>query len=162
MSTGAPHVYFDAVLHPHRSLPPNGFLILMIGVGVVSFVTGIAFLLMGAWPVFGFFGLDVALIYFAFRMNYRAARMVEHVRLTDTALEVERVHPSGKVERWTTEPAWVRADVAASPRGQAIRFKSRNERMDVGRFLSPEEQDSFTDAFRAALRRRIEGLATGA
>ena len=31
------------------------------------------FLLLGAWPVFGFFGLDVLLLYLAFRANYRAA-----------------------------------------------------------------------------------------
>ena len=90
-------LYLDAVLHPHRSLPPKGFLAVMIGVGAVSFCAGLAFLLMGAWPVFGFFGLDVALIYWAFRMNYRAGRMIEHVRLTDQVLDIRRVHPSGKV-----------------------------------------------------------------
>ena len=51
---------FSAVITPHRSLGSIGFLVLMIVFGGVSFVTGIAFLLMGAWPVFGFFGLDVA------------------------------------------------------------------------------------------------------
>ena len=63
---------FSAVLTPHRSLSATGFVIVMALVGGVSFAAGIAFLLMGAWPVFGFFGLDVLLIYLAFRANYRA------------------------------------------------------------------------------------------
>ena len=60
---------FRAVLHPHRSLGPRGFLILMLAIGGISFVTGMVFLSMGAWPVFGFFGLDVLLVYVAFKLN---------------------------------------------------------------------------------------------
>ena len=62
---------FSAMITPHRSLGRVGFLVLMAVFGAVSFVAGIAFLLMGAWPVFGFFGLDVVLLYWAFRLNYR-------------------------------------------------------------------------------------------
>ena len=75
MPTQAQPDSYQAVLTPHRSLGPRGFLILMSAVATVSFVAGFAFLLMGAWPVFGFFGLDVALVYLAFKLNYRAARL---------------------------------------------------------------------------------------
>src|SRR5712671_3378683 len=92
------HVHFDAVLQPHRSLSPTGFWILMAAVTGLSFAAGIAFLLMGAWPIFGFFGLDVALLYLAFRLNYRSGRLVETVRLTDRQLTVRRLHPGGKVQ----------------------------------------------------------------
>ncbi len=47
---------FHAVLTPYRSLGPSGFLVLMIALGAMSFVTGIVFLVAGAWPVLGFFG----------------------------------------------------------------------------------------------------------
>ena len=59
-------VYFDAVLHPHRSLGPRGFAILMGALGALSLISGIVFLSAGAWPVFGFFGLDVLIMYIAF------------------------------------------------------------------------------------------------
>ena len=68
------------MITPHRSLPNVGFLVLMIAVGVVSFVAGMFFLMLGAWPVFGFFGLDVLLIYWAFRINYARAAAYELVR----------------------------------------------------------------------------------
>jgi len=152
------HVFFDAVLHPHRSLPPKGFLVVMIAVGVVSFFAGGAFLLMGAWPVFGFFGLDVALIYLAFRMNYRAGRMIEHVRLTDKALTIERVHPSGRVQTWQLEPTWAQARMTVSARGRTLRLRSRDVWVEVGKFLPEEERESFADAFAAAQTRRRDGM----
>ena len=93
---------FRAVLYPHRSLGPTGFLILMSAIGGVSFVTGMAFLLKGAWPVFGFFGLDVALIYAAFKLNYRSGRLYETVELTPEALTVTRVHPVRQSRRAST------------------------------------------------------------
>ena len=65
---------FSAVITPHRSLGRVGFLVLMALFGGVSFVAGMVFLLIGAWPVFGFLGLDVLLVYWAFRLNYRAPR----------------------------------------------------------------------------------------
>ncbi|MGD1933320.1 MAG: DUF2244 domain-containing protein [Candidatus Phaeomarinobacter sp.] len=152
------HVFFDAVLHPHRSLPPKGFLAVMMLIGVISFVAGGAFLLMGAWPVFGFFGLDVALIYLAFRMTYRAGRMVEHVRLTDKALTIERVHPSGRVQSWRLEPTWAQARMTVSARGRTLRLKSRDVWVEVGKFLPEEERESFADAFSAAQARRRDGM----
>lgn len=159
MSTSEPdHVYFDAVLHPHRSLPPKGFLAVMIVVGLISFVAGGAFLLMGAWPVFGFFGLDAALIYFAFRMNYRSGRMYEHVRLTDTELAIERVHPSGKTQRWLFEPTWAQAGMTQTARGRALRLRVRRDWVELGSFLPEEERESFADAFTRAQARRRDGM----
>eukprot|EP01031_Cornospumella_fuschlensis_P049526 gene49526-60638_t len=64
---------FAATLAPHRSLSQRGFLLVMLVIGGISFASGAVFLAMGAWPVFGFFGLDVVLIYWAFRANFRAA-----------------------------------------------------------------------------------------
>src|ERR1700754_4032619 len=73
-------------LSPHRSLSPKGFAIVMGILGFASFVLGVAFLLMGAWPVFGFLGLDVLLVYVAFRANFRAARAFEEILVTPVRL----------------------------------------------------------------------------
>ena len=56
---------FIAELRPYRSLGPRGFLVLMTFISLVAFVAGIIFMRAGAWPVLGFFGLDVVLIYIA-------------------------------------------------------------------------------------------------
>ena len=79
---------FSAVITQHRSLGSTGFLVLMVTIGSISFVAGMMFLILGAWPVFGFFGLEVALVYWAFRANYRAARAYEEVKVTANELIV--------------------------------------------------------------------------
>src|SRR5215468_60990 len=101
---------FSAVVTPHRSLSHAGFLIVMAAVGGVSFVAGTVFLLLGAWPVFGFFGLDVLLVYWAFRANYRAAAAYEEVTVTPTELRVRKVSHRGRVSEWSFNPLWVRLE----------------------------------------------------
>src|SRR5262245_22524032 len=83
---------FSAVLTPHRSLSPTGFLIFMVVLGGISFVTGMVFLMAGAWPVFGFLGLDVLLVYWAFKLNYRSAQAYEQVTVTPSELTVRTVN----------------------------------------------------------------------
>src|SRR5271169_3679921 len=63
--------FFERVLLPHRSLPSRNFHLLMGLLGLISVAVGVGFVSVGAWPVIGFFGLDVALVYLAFRLNYR-------------------------------------------------------------------------------------------
>jgi uncharacterized membrane protein len=84
-------LFFERVLSPHRSLPARGFHVLMGLLGLISLAVGIGFVSIGAWPVIGFFGLDVGLVYLAFRLNYRSARQSETLRLAGDAFTVERV-----------------------------------------------------------------------
>src|ERR1700722_6386833 len=93
-------LHFDAMLTPHRSLSRTGFGLLMTAISLASFAAGYGFWRLGAWPICGFMGLDVALIYIAFRFNYRAGRLAETVQLSDTELLVRRVQPGGRVETW--------------------------------------------------------------
>jgi uncharacterized membrane protein len=147
-------VLFDAVLHPHRSLSPLGFWILMAAVAGLSFAAGIAFLLMGAWPIFGFFGLDVALLYIAFRLNYRSGRLVETVRLTDRQLTVRRLHPGGKVQDWRFEPYWVRVEIDLPPQPDSpLTLASHGRQLTIGSFLTAEERADFARSLSDALRR---------
>ena len=152
MQDGMQEGPFRAILHPHRSLGPTGFLVLMSAVGAVSFVTGMVFLLMGAWPVMGFFGLDAALIYVAFRLNYRAGRLYEAVELTPELLTVERVHPSGKCERFEFNPYWVRVRLSEGRNGRTdLRLALHGRELSIGRFLTDDERRDFSNALAGAL-----------
>src|SRR5215469_7568313 len=82
---------FERVLAPHRSLPPSAFHLVMAMLALVSLAVGIGFVAIGAWPVCGFFGLDVGLLYLAFRLSYRSARRSEILRLAGDAFTVERI-----------------------------------------------------------------------
>jgi uncharacterized membrane protein len=144
---------FSAVLTPHRSLGPTGFLVLMLVLSGISFVTGIVFLIAGAWPVFGFFGLDVLLVYWAFRVNYRAAKAFEQVTVTPSELTVRKVSHHGRIREWTLNPVWVRLDrdVHEEFGIERLFLVSHGRRLAIAAFLGPKEKESFASALAAAL-----------
>jgi len=143
---------FDALLRPNRSLGPRGFFILMAALGGFSFAAGIAFMSIGAWPVFGFFGLDLLAVYIAFRLNYRSGRGYETVRLTERRLSLLRVDWRGHRQRLDFQPYWLRVelDEPVTP-GSQIMLASHGRRAVVGSFLSPGERADFAAALRNAL-----------
>jgi uncharacterized membrane protein len=111
------------------------------------------FLLLGAWPVFGFLGLDVALIYIAFRANFRAARAYEEVTVTASELTVRKVNPRGRVREWTLNPVWVQLDrIVHEEFGiERLFLVSRGRRLPIAAFLGPDEKASFAQALSSAL-----------
>ena len=144
---------FSAVLTPHRSLSATGFVIVMVLVGGVSFAAGITFLMMGAWPVFGFFGLDVLLIYLAFRANYRAGTAYEEVFVRPSQLHVRKVSHKGVVSEWMLNPIWVRLEREIHEEFgiERLLLVSHGRKLPIAGFLSPDEKKSFADALSAAI-----------
>jgi uncharacterized membrane protein len=143
---------FSAVLTPHRSLTPHGLAIVMGLVGVSSFIAGTIFFLAGAWPIVGFLGLDVALVYFAFRLNNRQARAFETIEVTRQALTVRKVDPRGRTRSFGLDPYWTRLEVVRREWGVTdLWLTNRGKRLAVGRFLNPADRESFAEALSAAL-----------
>jgi uncharacterized membrane protein len=144
---------FSAVLTPHRSLSRKGFRNLMLVIGGLSFGTGMYFLSKGAWPVFGFCGLEVLLVYWAFRINYRRAKAYEQVTVTPSELTVRKVTHHGRIKEWTLNPLWVRLDrVVHSEFGiERLFLVSHGRRVAIAGFLGPDEKASFASALSAAL-----------
>lgn len=146
-------VLFEARLSPHRSLSFTGFTILMLVLAVMSFAVGVTFLLMGAWPVFGFFGLDVALVWFAFRANYRAARGYEDIRMTPSLLSVRQVSPRGKARETDFNPRWTRLEKTEDELAGVtkVALVSRGFPLVVGSFLPPFDKGELAKALGRAL-----------
>jgi len=145
--------FFSARLTPHRSLGPGGFVALMAATGAVCFVSGLAFLAIGAWPVFWFFGLDVLIVYVAFRLNYHRARAYEEIHVSALDVHLRRVGPRGAVQEFHFNPAWARLDVRRIG-GEGVvglALVSHGRAVDVGGFLNPPDRESFADALAAAL-----------
>ena len=141
------------VLHPHRSLSPRGFFILMVALGAVSFITGMVFLLLGAWPVMGFFGLDFALVYLAFKLNFRSGRIYETLDVSNSALQLTRIHPTGRQEVFDFNPFWVRVKLSADrPDGRtSLRLASHGHEVLFGQFLTDDERRDFAGILSGAL-----------
>jgi uncharacterized membrane protein len=150
---------FSAQLAPHRSLSRTGFLVLMAFLSLVSFAAGLAFWLMGAWPVFGFFGLDVLAVYWAFRINFRHARATEEISVTPSELRVRRVSHRGHVVEWVLNPLWVQLDQKTHEEFgiEKLYLVSKGRRISVASFLGPDEKASFAKALTEALQAAKRG-----
>jgi uncharacterized membrane protein len=146
------NVFFERVLLPYRSLPPRGFNILMLVLGVISIAAGTLFVSLGAWPVCGFFGLDVGLIYLAFRLSYRSARQRETLRLADEELTVERVGIRGDRRLWRFQPFWVRVVFEEHPDDtNRLALASHGQTLPIGMFLPPPMRREVATTLRDAL-----------
>jgi uncharacterized membrane protein len=158
-ATDSEPTLFSAVVTPHRSLSSVGFLVVMAAVSIVSFAAGTVFLILGAWPVFGFFGLDVLLVYWAFRANYRAAAAYEEVTVTATELRVRKVSHRGKAAEWIVNPLWVKLErVTHEEFGiESLFLVSRGRKLPVATFLGPQEKESFAVALGAAISEAKRG-----
>ena len=144
---------FRAVLTPHRSLSPSGFVILMSALGLVSFALGVAFASIGAWPVFGFFGLDVAIVYLAFKLNYRSGRLYETVEVLPETLTIKRVQPSGEVEVHEFQSYWARVLIGTGAHGRHdLRMTSHGREIAFGHFLTDDERESLANELGTAIQ----------
>ncbi|MBM3570526.1 MAG: DUF2244 domain-containing protein [Alphaproteobacteria bacterium] len=153
-ATGDPKSLFDAVLTPHRSLGHTGFMILILGFAAVSLAAGIGFLSIGAWPVLGFFGLDVLLLYIAFKVSYARARQIEAVRLTREHLYISKIDAKGRIAHYRLQPYWLKLDLERDGDSVgSLRLFSHGRYVTLGNQLSPAERADFAAALGEALAR---------
>ncbi|MCW5747420.1 MAG: DUF2244 domain-containing protein [Alphaproteobacteria bacterium] len=147
-------VHFNATLVPHRSLSRSGFRVLITVLVAANLVIGLPIYLLGAWPVIGFMGLDIALVVVLFRLNYKSGRLTETLQLTDHDLVVTRIDPEGLVEETRLDAYWLRVEMDDPPEHESrLTLISRGNRLVVGRFLTPDERLEVAQALRAAVRR---------
>jgi uncharacterized membrane protein len=145
----APAVHFATSLVPHRSLSPHGFKWLIRVAVLANLAIGLPLMIFGAWPVLGFMGLDVWLLWWLFKRSYLDARRSESLVLTDRELIVERVAPDGEREQHRLDAYWLRIELF----GEAERLVaiSRGNRLVIGRFLAPSERERVAEELKAAL-----------
>ncbi len=147
-------LFFDARLRPHRSLSRHGFLVLMIAIAGAACLAGLACLLIGAWPVAGFLGLEVALVYHAFKINYRHGRLYETLRLTRGELTVARISHRGARKTWRFQPAWLQVLIDDPPgHDSQLVLRSHGKSLSIGGFLTPGERAELAAALRRALEK---------
>jgi len=142
----------DLLLRPHRSLSPTGFWVIMAILAVWSFVGGIVFLSVGAWPVIGFVGIDVALVWIAFRASY-GDRRYERVRLAGGILTIDGIDRRGRRTHHELPSYWVRVSLEAITDSNRLLLSSHGRHIAVGSFLSPGERTELATQIQEALMR---------
>jgi uncharacterized membrane protein len=141
-------LYMDATITPNRSMGEGGRKAVMIGLCIgCSFISVFLFAI-GAWPAPFFLGLDVAAIWWAFRVQARNAERCERVRVSAEAVIVSREEKTV----WTSPTAFT--GVAVDRPGEhdtRVRLTLSGKRLTVGAALSPEERWAFAQALRLAI-----------
>lgn len=140
-------VHFSTLLRPYRSLPPEGFKWLIRGVIAANLFIGLPLYLLGAWPVMGFMGIDVALLWWLFQRNYFDAKRSETLTLTDSELIVNRVAPGGEREEIRLDAYWLKLEETE----ERLIATSRGNRVVIGRFLAPSVRTEVAEELKTAL-----------
>ncbi|GAC1552519.1 MAG: DUF2244 domain-containing protein [Beijerinckiaceae bacterium] len=150
---------FNARLVPHRSLSRRHFRLLIMVFSAASFFTSLPFVILGAWPIAGFMGADVALFYFAFRANYRAARAYEDVSITPLELVLAKVSARGARREFRFNPAWTRLERREHEEFgiERLALVSRGRSVELAGFLGPDEKAAFARDLALALSEARRG-----
>jgi uncharacterized membrane protein len=145
--------FFSARLTPYRSLARGGYIALMVAVAGTSFIAGFMFLKIGAWPVFGFLGLDVLLVYLALRHSYLQGKAFEDIDVSPVEIRIRRTDRHGEMRESALNPAWARLVITRIP-GEGVTglsLVSHGKSHVIGDFLNPADRESFADALSRAL-----------
>ena len=150
---------FAAVLRPHRSLTPKSIATIIGIVAVAGLFAAIPFIVLGFWPIAGFYGLDIALLYWAFRHNMRDAEAFEEIKLSALELSIRKVDPRGHERHWSFTPIWTRLerDLGKDKEIRHLRLVSRGVKLSIAECLSQEDRQDFSDCFTTALRNARKG-----
>jgi uncharacterized membrane protein len=145
---------FAAVIRPHRSLGASGFRTVMTLCCLAAIVASTPFVVLGFWPVAGFFGIDLLALFIAFRVNFREGRSFEEVVLTPIELLIRRVSHRGVAREWRLNPLWTKLSREQEDDEFGLlrlALHSRGERIVIAGALSPGERETFAEAFGRAL-----------
>ncbi len=149
-----PEMTFQATLRPYRSLNRKGFIILMTVLIGLNFAAGTAFYLLGAWPVAPFLGLDVVLVWWAFRKNYSDSLKEERIEVTAHELILKRFDHNKTREELHFTRGWVKVELEEDQDRDLIGklyLRFRGERTEIGRFLGAHDRKEVAALLRGAL-----------
>lgn len=145
---------WSVTLTPHRSLTREGFVVLMLIVVLINFASGLLFLVSGAWPVAGFMGLDVLLIWWAFRQNFADGKCAERITVRDDLVILQRLSTEGASETLEFNRRWLKVELEFDEAREIVGrllLVYRGALTEVGSFLGRDERQSLSKALRAAL-----------
>ncbi|MDY0872078.1 DUF2244 domain-containing protein [Dongia rigui] len=149
---------FEAILYPHRSLGRRGYIILGAGTALIMGAYAMTFLIIGAWPIFGFIGAEWLLFWYLFSRHFRGDRRAERLRLFQDRLVVERIDAKGRFQAFSLQPYWLQVVLArAADVDNALYLRSHGKQIEIGAFLSEPERRDFAGELTRILDRHRDG-----
>jgi uncharacterized membrane protein len=139
---------FKRVIRRNNSLSSTGRLVAFALIFFVSIGIAAAFATFGAWLILPFAGLEMLVLFFAFRYVERHAADYEQIEIDGATVKVEWTS-AGDLHRGEFNRHW--AQVVANGDGSRLALRSHGRELEIGRYLNDEQR---LDLARA-LRRRL-------
>lgn len=138
---------FSLVARRNNSLGSTGRLAVFASIFVVSIGIAAAFAAFGAWLILPFAGLEMLVLFFAFRYVERHATDYERIEIDGDTVTVEWFS-AGAGHRREFNRCWAR--LIESGDGSRIALRSHGRELEIGRYLGDEQR---LDLARALKRR---------
>ena len=148
-------ILFEAITTPPRSLSRTGMAWLCALTIPAAAVPAVLFAMLGAWPVLGFMGVEVAMVLGLVALHRRwSAAAVESLSLSPGLLRVSCADGRGGRAVAEFDPYWTRLTLEERAGiAPALRLTCRGRTLEVGRFLAEAEKRDLAQALENALRR---------
>ena len=144
--------YLDIKIYPNQSLTPKGLLLLMFFITVPASFIGITFFILGAWPVLGFMGLEVLLIYIAFKVLFYKNKFYEHIILDKEKLSIFFKKQNNTITKIELEPTWLQVQIENIYETEdMLTISSHGKKIILANFLIPEERVKLAKKIRYGL-----------
>lgn len=141
---------FERVARRNNSLSSTGRFLVFAFIFVVSIGIAAAFAVMGAWLILPFAGIEMLVLYLAFRYMDRHAADYERIAVDGDRVTVE-LFEAGRTRSQEFHRYWAR--LAVSPDGSRLVLRSHGRELEIGRYMNDEQR---LDLARA-LERRLRG-----
>ena len=110
-------------------------------------------MLKGAWPVFGFFGLDVLLVYIFFKINFKSGKKKERILLTSNQLIIEFYESQKIVKTYFLNPNWLEINlIQLKNQTSKLQISSINKTIIIGSFLRYQEKKQVIKSLQKVLK----------
>ena len=148
-------VGFTLVARRNNSLSPNGRIAVLGSLFLLSFLISLAFALRGAWLILPFAGLEMFVLFLAFRCIARHAGDFESLSIQGDRVLIERWE-RGEVSRYEFNRYWAQVVLEAPGPGRraVLALRSHGRQVEFGRHLTEEQRSALAGAIRDQLRNR--------
>ena len=145
-------VLFQTELRPNRSSTLEAIQKLALVLSAVLIPAGLIFVYVGAWPVFGFLGLELVALVALLNCHHKRSYIIERISITDKNLKVERIDPWGRRYKWSFQRHWLQVNVGGNgERSCTLELRSHGRALVIGAFLNPGERHEIARLLRDAL-----------
>ncbi|MGH8346951.1 MAG: DUF2244 domain-containing protein [Pseudomonas sp.] len=140
---------YTLTAQPNNSLTTSGRYLVLGFIFTVCFGISLVFAAFGAWLILPFAGLEMLVLFLAFR--YMDSRSGDYERLT---LSGDRVlleyMEQGKIERFEFNRCW--AQVVSDAAGSRLALRSNGREVEFGRYLTREKRAEFARQLKRKIR----------